>query len=214
MATGYTFLDMDDDLSSKTTSIDLTTSDNSNPEVTNITDKDGNSASVNITDAKFTSGGILESGKLDDYTLTKDGDVYDTSFNKVGTWSAVKGAVSLELDGASAGNGTGTITVKWQGVYNSISALDIGNKAGIDSALTLVSTQQADVGAGITALSYASDHLANMTSTMDNAYTAITEADMAEEMTKYVKSNIYAQAAQAMIAQANQSMAQVLNLLQ
>ena len=208
-AGGVPFGSMSNTLSVGTSNIKLTTSTTIVTEATNI------SGNAKLTDAKFNSSGILTEGKLNNYMLATDNKVYDaTTFEQKGTWKAAKGAVSLELNSAASGNGTGSFTVTWDGVLSNISNLDIEDKSGIDSALTVVSAQQANVGAGITALSYASDHLANMTSAMDNAYTAITEADMAEEMTKYVRSNIYAQAAQAMIAQANQSMAQVLNLLQ
>jgi flagellin len=42
----------------------------------------------------------------------------------------------------------------------------------------------------------------------------IRDADMAKEMTAYTKSNILAQAAQSMLAQANQNSSSVLSLLQ
>ncbi len=46
-----------------------------------------------------------------------------------------------------------------------------------------------------------------------SAESAIRDTDMAEEMVKYSKSNILAQAGQSMLAQANQSNQGVLSLL-
>ena len=40
------------------------------------------------------------------------------------------------------------------------------------------------------------------------------DADMAKEMSEYTKANVLTQAAQSMLAQANQSSSQVLSLLQ
>ena len=84
----------------------------------------------------------------------------------------------------------------------------------LQSAIKSVTAQQANIGAGISAMEYTSSYLQNSANIQETAYSNLTEADMAKEMTTYVKNNVQAQAAQAMIAQANQSLAQVLNLLQ
>ncbi|WP_294152167.1 flagellin [uncultured Selenomonas sp.] len=59
--------------------------------------------------------------------------------------------------------------------------------------------------------------IANNTTAQENVTSSestIRDADMAKEMVAYTKDNVLAQAAQAMLAQANQSSAQVLQLLQ
>lgn len=58
---------------------------------------------------------------------------------------------------------------------------------------------------------------ANLVNTVENTQASestIRDADMAKEMTNYVKSNVLAQSAQAMLAQANQNSSSVLSLLQ
>lgn len=104
--------------------------------------------------------------------------------------------------------------VKWNAINSFLTSLSINNASEIKSAITKVSQEEAKIGGGLAALDYISASLQNITNAQYEAYEAISDADMATEMTKYVKNNIYAQAAQAMIAQANQSMASVLNLLQ
>ena len=49
---------------------------------------------------------------------------------------------------------------------------------------------------------------------VESSVASITDADMAKEMTEYTKRNIMAQAAQAMLAQANSNAANVLSFFQ
>ena len=103
---------------------------------------------------------------------------------------------------------------------NIASAADATNFAITDGAdkfqsrINDFTSSVANMNAGSTALSKISDYMQNMAAAQDAAYETIADADMAAEMTQYVKRNVLSQAAQAMISQANQSMAQVLNLLQ
>lgn len=84
----------------------------------------------------------------------------------------------------------------------------------LTAAIDEVVKEQASVASVMGALEYANAFLQNAATAQDAAYSSITEVDMAREMTTYVKNNVLSQASQAMISQANQSMAQVLNLLQ
>ena len=95
-----------------------------------------------------------------------------------------------------------------------LNATDLTNVGNIEKDITAVTNLRAEVGGSVSALETISNYLSNLTASADAAYTAVTEVDMAREMTKYVKNNVQSQAAQAMVAQANQGLAQVLNLLQ
>ena len=57
-------------------------------------------------------------------------------------------------------------------------------------------------------------NLDNMGENLSAAESKIRDTDMAEEMVKFSKENILTQAAQSMLAQANQSVSGILNLLQ
>ena len=84
----------------------------------------------------------------------------------------------------------------------------------IDADIKKINQNRADIGSNLSALQQISNYLSDLSSSADAAYTAVTEVDYAREMTAYVKNNVQSQAAQAMVSQANQSLAQVLNLLQ
>lgn len=126
---------------------------------------------------------------------------------------------TFTVDFNAAGN---TYTVSWSsisGLAGMSSAMngnifDSSLGTELKSALDKVTKEAANIGAGVSTLETLSEYLDNMTSLQEQAYSDLTEVDMAKEMTAYVKNNIYSQASQAMIAQANQSLAQVLNLLQ
>jgi len=90
----------------------------------------------------------------------------------------------------------------------------LDNLTGIQNKIAEITSRRSQLGGNISALETISNYLANAATSADAAYTAVTEVDMAREMTAYVKNNIQSQAAQAMVAQANQGLAQVLNLLQ
>ena len=83
-----------------------------------------------------------------------------------------------------------------------------------DNALTMALDLQTNIGAVLTRLEYTSSNL-NISRDNDQASeSVIRDADMAREMTEYTKNNVLLQAAQAMLAQANQNSSAVLSLLQ
>ena len=93
--------------------------------------------------------------------------------------------------------------------------ITIANLAStIQDQIDSIVSEQVKITSGMSGLEKLSAYMQMASAASDDAYNTLTEVDMAKEMTSYVKNNIYSQASQAMIAQANQSMAQVLNLLQ
>lgn len=83
-----------------------------------------------------------------------------------------------------------------------------------DNALTVALDLQTNIGAVLTRLEYTSSNL-NISRDNDQASeSVIRDADMAREMTEYTKNNVLLQAAQAMLAQANQNSSAILSLLQ
>ncbi len=84
----------------------------------------------------------------------------------------------------------------------------------IDKALTKISDQRASLGAAQNRLEHTIDSDNNAAENLQAAESRIRDVDMAAEMMKYTKSNILAQAAQAMLGQANSAPNSVLNLLQ
>ncbi len=83
----------------------------------------------------------------------------------------------------------------------------------IDSALQKVSDKRATMGATISRLQFASDNLSNVSAKATESRSRIEDTDYSTATTELAKRNIIQQAAQAMLAQANQAPQMVLQLL-
>ena len=83
----------------------------------------------------------------------------------------------------------------------------------IDVAIQKVSSERARLGAVQNRLEYTVDNLKMMSENLTSAESRIRDLDMALEMTNFTKNNILNQAAQSMLAQANQLPQGVLQLL-
>ena len=83
----------------------------------------------------------------------------------------------------------------------------------IISALDTVSMERANMGAVISRLQFASDNLANVSAKAQESRSRIEDTDYSQATTELAKRNIIQQAAQAMLAQANQQPNMVLQLL-
>lgn len=84
----------------------------------------------------------------------------------------------------------------------------------VDLALQKVLDQQTTVGAMQSRLEYTASNLTTAGENTQSSESVIRDANMAKEMTEYTKNNVLTQAAQSMLAQANQNSSQVLQLLQ
>lgn len=112
-------------------------------------------------------------------------------------------AVALGLK-SSAGN---TLQISTQVQANA--AINV-----LENALQKVLDQQTTIGAITSRLEYTTANITTASENTTAAMSTITDSDMAAEMTEYTKNNVLSQAAQAMLAQANQNSSQVLSLLQ
>ena len=84
----------------------------------------------------------------------------------------------------------------------------------LDNAVQKALDQQTTIGSVQSRLSYTSTNLTTASENVQASESTIRDADMAKEMTEYTKNNVLLQAAQSMLAQANQSSSSVLSLLQ
>ena len=84
----------------------------------------------------------------------------------------------------------------------------------ITAAIKTVSKERSKLGAIQNRLDYTINNLQNYSENLTSAESNIRDTDMATEMVNYSKNNILQQAAQSMLAQANQSNQSVLSLLQ
>lgn len=86
--------------------------------------------------------------------------------------------------------------------------------SAVQDAIKEVSKQRSKLGAIQNRLEYTVNNLENYSENLTDAESRIRDTDMASEMVNYSKANIVQQAAQSMLAQANQSNQGVLSLLQ
>ncbi len=84
----------------------------------------------------------------------------------------------------------------------------------VNAAITTVSEERSKLGAIQNRLEHTITNADNTSENLQAAESRIRDVDMADEMVKYSKNNILQQAAQSMLAQANQSTQGVLSLLQ
>ena len=84
----------------------------------------------------------------------------------------------------------------------------------VDGALDYALGEATTVGAYISRLRTTDANIVTMNETTTASESTIRDADMAKEMTSYMKNNVLLQASQSMLAQANRSSTDVLKLLQ
>ena len=113
-------------------------------------------------------------------------------------------------------NGLSCSSLKINDTVTKLSGSTAANNAisTIKSAINYVSTERAKLGAIQNRLEYSINNLDTTAENMTAANSRIRDTDMAKEMMNYTKMNVLTQAAQAMLAQANQQPQSVLQLLQ
>ena len=84
----------------------------------------------------------------------------------------------------------------------------------LDNALEKALDEQTKIGSVTSRLGYTSSNITVSSENTQASKSVIQDADMAATMTSYTKNNVLTQAAQSMLAQANQSSSSVLSLLQ
>ena len=101
-----------------------------------------------------------------------------------------------------------------------LAGTDISTQTGADAAITtldaaikFVSSTRASLGAYQNRLEHTINNLGTSSENLASAESRIRDVDMAKEMMDFTKNNILTQAAQAMLAQANQQPQGVLQLL-
>jgi flagellin len=102
------------------------------------------------------------------------------------------------------------------GLKVSVTTKDNANAAinAIENAISKALDQQTTIGAVEARLEYTASNLTTSSENVQAAESTIRDSDMAKEMTNYTKNNVLLQAAQSMLAQANQNSSAVLSLLQ
>ena len=125
-----------------------------------------------------------------------------------GTQKTGTGTVTLLAANANSKNANG-VTLN---ISNQDAASVVAEKTR--DIINNVSSQRASLGAMQNRLDYTMNNLDTASENITEANSRIRDTDMAKTMMQYTQGNVLTQAAQAMLAQANQAPSQVLQLLQ
>jgi len=169
-----------------------------------------NGTSVTLTIASLGTGAATMSEYVgEEFTITTraaNNDLDDDSLTfQIGSNSSQIMNVNVE-DMRSAALNVDDIDVTTKGSAEA-------SIAAIQAALDDVSTQRSKLGAYQNRLEHSINNLGASSENLAAAESRIRDVDMAKEMMDFTKNNILTQAAQAMLAQANQSPQGVLQLL-
>jgi flagellin len=163
---------------------------------------------ANFNGNKILNGEIATSGiKLQIGETSNTADQLDVNIDSFAT-------ASLFADIDTVGNGSAGAPA--DGLTINISQQDTAIKAvsELTDVIDKVSLQRAELGAKQNRLEYTVNNLTTTSENVSAANSRIRDTDMAKEMMKYTQGNVLTQAAQAMLAQANQAPQGVLQLLQ
>jgi flagellin len=156
----------------------------------------------------FINGNRYEDGRLDGKSFTIESG--EGGVLQVGANDNANNRISLNI-GDMRASGT-TLNLNGLSVANPQSAR--GAITRIDNAILAVARQRGDLGAVQNRLQYTTANLGNAIENLQAAESAIRDADVAEEISAFTRSQILTQASTAMVAQANALPQNALTLLQ
>lgn len=136
------------------------------------------------------NGNVIAKGGADDKTFTTDSGSFKLAVDAVDGQTVTVGGTDIS-DAKAASKAITTI----------------------NTALETVSTERSKLGAYQNRLEHTVNNLGASSENLSAAESRIRDVDMAKEMVEFTKNNILTQAAQAMLAQANQQPQGVLQLL-
>lgn len=155
--------------------------------------------------------------KLQIGETSSSADRLEVSIDSFKTADLFKGMTDVTVANASDAYKTASEDGKITGGLTiNISNQDIASKAAeqVRNVINKVSSQRANLGAMENRLDYTINNLTTASENITDANSRIRDTDMAKTMMQYTQGNTLTQAAQAMLAQANQAPSQVLQLLQ
>jgi flagellin len=144
----------------------------------------------------------------------------DSEFNGVKLFDGTAGTSGTVSIQTGANNGD-TVSLSLSAVtLTGVSAITIGTASGataalttVDTALDTVNTARANLGASQNRLQSVVNNLTNNVTNLTDARSRIEDTDFSSETAALAKAQILSQASTAMLAQANQSQQNVLQLL-
>ena len=157
-------------------------------------------------------------------TVVLDDNEGKTTFADLGltdaqTSASANGGMTLQI-GANKGQSMTFGISDMRSTSLGLASMDVGSQTGasnaletLDSAIKKVSEQRSALGAAQNRLEHTIKNLDTSSENLQASESRIRDVDMAKEMMNFQKNNILQQAAQSMLAQANQAPQGVLSLL-
>ena len=197
------------DLSVQASSDTLTASDRGSiqAEITALTSEIGRIAetttfnNINLLDGSAGSFGLL--------TFQVGYEASQTITVNVGDLELAAGAIAYTA-GTSAG---GILGADLSAITITTAALSNTQVTALDTAIAGLDAKRSAIGATLNTLEFSVDSLANASQNASASRSRIADADYATETTELARTQIIAQAATAMLSQANQQSQSVLALL-
>jgi flagellin len=147
------------------------------------------------SETEFNTQKIIQSAKTYAFQVgANSGQKIELTIESMGATALGVAGVATTVSGGTAGNFAAIITT-------------------IDTAIEKVSAERSKLGAYQNRLEHTIQNLTTGAENLSAAESRIRDVDMAREMMAFTKNNILSQAAQAMLAQANQQPQGVLQLL-
>ncbi|WP_156291947.1 flagellin N-terminal helical domain-containing protein [Oceanobacillus salinisoli] len=179
------------------------------------------SGTVTISDGGTTAEASVSADnqglQAGEYTYDSSQGLLDSKGNVVATTSD-GGKTFTNSDGENVLESNTALTA---GTKVDIGGVDISSQSTADAAITTindalesVSEQRSQLGAVQNRLNHTINNLGTSAENLTAAESRVRDVDMAKEMMEFTKNNILTQAAQSMLAQANQQPQGVLQLLQ
>jgi flagellin len=177
---------------------------------------------IDLSGAKSVNNAAITSYKGE--TLNVGGFQFDMTWGQATTadttvMNVTDKAVKFQI-GANADQNTALSINNMSATALGVNGIDVTSQSGANAAITTiqtaidtVSSERAKLGAYTNRLEHTIANLGTSSENLTSAESRIRDVDMAKEMSTFSKNNILSQAAQAMLAQANQQPQQVLQLL-
>ncbi|MFG6495431.1 flagellin [Fictibacillus sp. UD] len=213
--------------STVTTSLTLTTS----TDVEDLTSKiTAGTASITNGEISFTSTTGGTTNAVNGITMTvknSTGVINQAATNALSSFNETTAAKNVRTDGsltfqigANTGQNLNVSIENMSGAALGVNQLSISNQGQanvavkvIDTAIQKVSEERSKLGSYQNRLEHTINNLGTSSENLTAAESRIRDVDMAKEMMNQTKNSILSQAAQAMLAQANQQPQGVLQLL-
>ncbi|NLU51295.1 MAG: flagellin [Clostridiaceae bacterium] len=176
-------------------------------------------SSGNLIESKTVTGNTTGEVSVGGFKLSFDSSITNSSTADDTAITVDTKAVSFQI-GANAGQTTKLAIADMSSKALGVDSLDLTTTDGakdaidsIDEAIKTVSGERSKLGAVQNRLEHTINNLGTSAENLTAAESRIRDVDMAKEMMEFTKNNILTQAAQAMLAQANQQPQGVLQLL-